>query len=194
MNQPFPILIAGPSGVGKSTIIKAVLERFRELRPFKTTTTRPPRAGGEDRYHFVSPEEFEQLIAEGKMLEWAKVHGNYYGAQKAHVQEILDQGKFPMPVNAVDVQGVRTYKKLFPNALTIFVTYESLEELPKRIRTTRPEATETEIATRLMSAQQEMAAAGEYEHIIVNREGHLQQTVEEVAGIISTKIQARRNS
>jgi len=185
----FPILIAGPSGVGKSTIIKDIRKRFPQIEGYKTTTTREPRPGQDDTYHFVSPAEFQRMIAAGEMLEWAKVHNNYYGAQKQHVQKILDQGKYPIPLNAVDVQGIRAYRRMFPNLLDIFITFESLEELPERIRTTRPNASEEEIATRMASAQEELAAILEYEHVVVNKNGELQETIDKVAGIITAAIQ-----
>ncbi|MBI2590053.1 guanylate kinase [Candidatus Berkelbacteria bacterium] len=184
MHAPVPILIAGPSGVGKSTIIQAIVDRFPQLALYKTTTTRDRRSSVDDKYYFVSENEFKSLIEAGRMLEWAKVHGHYYGAQKKHIQEILDHGKFPLPENAVDVQGVRTYRKVFPGLLAIFVAFESLEELPKRIRKTRPEATEEEISTRLASAQREMAAIIEYRHVVINHEGKLDKAIQEVAGII----------
>lgn len=189
--NPVPILIVGPSGVGKNAVIERLLTLFSNLEPYLTTTSRAPRPG-EDKYHFVSREQFQWMIERGEILEWAETHGNLYGVQQIHIQSVLDRGKFPIARNGIDVKGVPVYQQLFPGTLAIFLTFESLDQLAERIRTTRPETTEEEIATRLETARQEMEAVGHFEHVVVNREGRLDETVEEVSKIIEAKLGLRR--
>lgn len=186
--KPVPIIIAGPSGVGKSTIIKAIAAQIKEIETYKTITTRQPRASEEDRYIFVDANNFHELIKKGALIEWAEVHGNFYGAAKKDVLEIIDRGNFPMPVNAVDVQGVATYKKIFPGLVSIFISYGSLSELPARIRATRPDATDEDVQTRLISAQKEMEAARNFDYVVENPEERLDETIEKVRNIIVKKI------
>lgn len=184
MTHPVPILIVGPSGVGKSTIIGEIAKRYSQLEPFKTTTTRPPRHEADDRYHFVSREEFERMRNEGAFLEWTETHGNLYGTERQLIDDILARDKFPFPSNAIDVKGVRAYEQAFPGVLSIFIAYDSLDELPGRIRRTRPEATEEEISRRLETARHEMADMNHYQHVVYNHEGKIDQAVQEVARII----------
>jgi guanylate kinase len=184
-HKPVPILIAGPSGVGKSTIINRVAEVFPQLETFKTTTTRPPRHNSDDRYHFVSRDEFNLMIKNNEFLEWAEVHGNLYGAERKVVEDILAQGRYPLPINAVDIVGVRAYKKIFPSLLAIFIAYDSLDELPDRIRRTRPETTEEEIAKRMESAHKEMSVINEFDYVVYNHEGKIDEATNEVVRIIT---------
>ena len=186
--KPFPVIIAGPSGVGKSTIIRSIITEIPELKPFKTITTRPRRSNQEYRYSFINVDQFQGLIEKGELIEWAEVHGNFYGGLKKDVLEILNLGKFPIPINAVDVQGVKTYRQAFPNLLSIFISYGSLDELPDRIRATRPDATEEDIRTRMISAQKEMEAAKDFDFVVANPEGQLKQTLAKVRDIIKKRI------
>ncbi len=181
---PVPILIVGPSGVGKSTIIAEIARRYPQLEPFKTTTTRPPRDAADTRYHFVTRQEFERMRDAGEFLEWTETHGNLYGTERKLVDDILARGKYPFPSNAIDVKGVRAYEAAFPGVLSIFIAYDSLDELPARIRRTRPEATEEEITRRLETAKQEMADISHYQHVVYNHEGKVEQAENEVARII----------
>lgn len=189
MSKPVPILIVGPSGVGKNAIIDRIVPMFAELDFFKTTTSRPKRTPTEDKYHFVSREEFMRLVQSGQMLEWAENHGNLYGAQRRHVQELLDAGKYPVPMSAVDaVKGVPAYTRLFPGTLTIFIRYESLDQLANRLVGTRPEITPEEVQVRLTTAKEEMAVIDQFKHVVTNRQGQLPKTIEEVAQIIEHEL------
>lgn len=190
--KPVPILIVGPSGVGKNAVIERLLTLFPDLESYLTTTSRAPRPS-EDKYHFVSHEQFQAMIENREMLEWAETHGNLYGVQRAHIQSVLDRGRYPMARNGIDVKGVPTYQRLFPGTLAIFLTFESLDQLADRIRKTRPETSEEEIATRLETAKQEMEAVGQFAHVVVNREGRLDETVEEVSEIIERELRLERN-
>lgn len=193
MATPVPILIVGPSGVGKNTIIDRVVPKFAELEFYKTTTSRQQRSPSEDKYHFVDEAEFRRLIETGEMIEWAEVHGNRYGAQRQHIQAVLERGHYPVPVNAIDpVKGVPVYRQLFPGLLAIFIRYESLDELEQRLRRTRPDTSEAEITTRLTTARAEMATLDQYEHVVINREGKLDEAVAEVAQIIARQLGLQR--
>lgn len=185
---PVPVIICGPSGVGKNAVIDRILPMFAQLEPFKTTTSRPRRTPHDDKYHFVSRADFERLIDEGKLLEWEETHGNLYGTQRTHIETVLAAGKYPVPQSAVDVRGVASYTKVWPETLAIFLTFESLEDLPGRLRRTRPEATDKEIETRLDTARREMATVDQFEHVVANREGKLDETVEQVATIIEREL------
>ena len=184
LRNPIPIIIVGPSGVGKSTIIERIAALFPQVETFKTTTTRAPRHSADNRYHFVSREEFEQMIKDNEFLEWTETHGNLYGTERKIIDDIIDRGKFPLPSNAIDVVGVEAYKKKFPDLLAIFIAYDSLEELPRRIRRTRPEASEDEINKRLATAKEEMSAVTHFEYVVRNHEGKIDESVAAVANII----------
>ncbi|MBI4032374.1 hypothetical protein HY374_01580 [Candidatus Berkelbacteria bacterium] len=192
MVTPVPILIVGPSGVGKNAIIDRILPMFTELESYKTTTSRPKRTPTEDKYHFVSEAAFKRLIETGGMLEWTETHGHRYGVQRAHIQAVLDDGKYPIARNGIDVKGVPAYQQLFPGTLAIFITVESLDQLAQRIRRTRLGTPEMEIATRLATAREEMAALDQFTHVVVNQEGKLDDAVEEVAQIIERELGLQR--
>ena len=188
MSGPVPILIVGPSGVGKSTIIERIAAVFPQLERLKTTTTRPPRHSNDDRYHFVSRDEFERMAAQGEFLEWSETHGNLYGTERAVLDTILTAGKYPFPNNAIDIKGVEAYRKAFPDLVAIFIAYDSLEQLPDRIRKTRPETTEEEIARRMATAKEEMAAIDHFDHVVYNHEGKVDQATAEVIAIIENTL------
>lgn len=184
--KPTLIIIAGPSGVGKSTILESILPKFKEIKKLKTITTRPKRAGEGEKYYFTSEDDFKNLITSGDLIEWAQIHGHFYGAKKSEVEKMIKEGTYP--IAAIDVQGVRKYKKIFPDLLAIFISYDSLAELPKRLRSTRPDASEEEIQKRLTTAQGEMKAVNEYEHVVLNHEGQLNKTIDTVVGIIEKEL------
>lgn len=178
-----PIFIAGPSGVGKNAVIRRLLESSSDLEKLKTTTSRPRRSDDTgNEYFFVREEEFEQMIERGEVSEWAQIHGAYYGSRQRDLLDIIDKGK--RPIAALNLAGIKSYKKIFPNALSIFITYESLAKLPDRIRLNRPDLSEEEIKRRLHTAQKEMETVDQYDYVVINREGELDQTVEEITKII----------
>lgn len=161
------IVITGPSGVGKGTIVRSLLQRHPELCLSISTTTRKPRSGeieGVD-YYFTSREEFELAIAEGEFLEWAEYAGNYYGTPKTRVQKLLDCGK--LVLLEIELLGARAISDLFPDARRIFILPPSLTELEERIRK-RGKDSEAAIAKRLARAEAEIVAKEEFEIQIVN--------------------------
>jgi guanylate kinase len=161
------IVFTGPSGVGKGTLLHAILEKYPDLAISISATTRQPRPGEVNgkHYYFVSRDEFEAMIAAGELLEWAEYAGNYYGTPRTPVEEKIQLGKFV--ILEIELVGAREINKTFPNALRIFVLPPSLAELERRIRD-RGQDSEIAIARRLERAQIEIDAADEFDVQIVN--------------------------
>ncbi|MGN0734031.1 MAG: guanylate kinase [Emergencia sp.] len=159
-------IISGPSGTGKGTICKALLER-NDIDISISMTTRAPREGEIHgvSYYFATREEFEQTIAEGGFLEYADVFGNYYGTPKAMVVEKLEQGRDV--VLEIDVQGAINAKKVYPESVLIFILPPSLEELRARI-VGRGTETEDVISLRLSKALEEMSYIDKYDYYVIN--------------------------
>jgi guanylate kinase len=166
VTRAFPIVVSGPSGSGKTTLVDGLLDRVPGLRRSISTTTRAPRPGeiGGKSYLFVGEEDFEKL-KKGKLIEWAKVHGYFYGTPRDFVEETLESG-FDV-VLSVDVQGGRQVKKVFPDAVTIYILPPSYEVLEQRIRRRATDPAGT-IKTRLENAREELRALPEYEYVVVN--------------------------
>jgi guanylate kinase len=163
------IVVSGPSGAGKSTLIKASLESVPELAYSVSATTRGPRPGevdGKD-YIFLSREEFERWIEEGRFLEWAEYSGNLYGTPEQKVEELLEDGK--SVILEIELQGARLVRNKRPDAVMVFVRAPSLEETRRRLA---GRATETEEAleSRLATAVGEVAASAEFDHEVVNED------------------------
>lgn len=161
------IVLTGPSGVGKGTLLKKLLQRHPELYLSVSATTRAPRPGeieGEN-YHFVNRNKFETLIKTEELLEWAEYAGNYYGTPRSQVEEKINQGKWV--ILEIELEGARSIQKTFPSALRIFILPPSMEELEARIRG-RGQDSEEAIAKRLDQAKTEIAAADEFDLQIVN--------------------------
>jgi guanylate kinase len=162
------LILSGPSGAGKSTIIQRAEPRIGEFYFSISTTTRPPREGERDGvdYYFVSREEFEREIAAGEFLEYAKVHGNYYGTSLKPVREALEEGK--LVIFDIDVQGHRLARKRMGDLITsAFITPPSLAELERRLSGRSTDDPET-IRRRLENAREEIGALEEYDFLIVN--------------------------
>jgi guanylate kinase len=162
------IVVSGPSGSGKTSVSREVCRRLGEKAYFSiSTTTRPRREGEKDGvdYFFISKEEFEKGIERGEFIEWAEVHGNYYGTGKSQIEKGLKEGKIIFL--DIDVQGHRNLKKLFPRWLTsVFITTPNRQILIERLRL-RGEKEEI-IARRVENAREEMEAIKEYEFLIIN--------------------------
>lgn len=161
------IILSAPSGTGKTTIVKKIMPEVERLTFSISHTTRSPRAGEEDGvdYHFVSEEQFKELIAAGDFLEWAEVHGNYYGTSQQAAEEWLDQG-YDVFLD-IDVQGARQVRETAPEAISIFITPPSWPEQEKRLRERGTDDEET-IGLRLNNAKGEMVDIDEYDFVIVN--------------------------
>ncbi len=161
------IIIAAPSGAGKSSFVKKIIAELEDLRDTITYTTREMRRGeseGEP-YHFVSQEKFNQLIKEDFFVEWAQVHGNLYGTPLYQIEEAWEEGK--TVIMDVDVQGAKTFKSKYPEAATIFIIPPSIQELRRRVvdREGEPPA---DLELRMKNAEVEMAHADSFDHQLVN--------------------------
>jgi guanylate kinase len=161
------IILTGPSGVGKGTLLAALRAAHPEINLSISATTRAPRPGEADgvNYYFYDRERFEQAIAQGELLEWAEFAGNYYGTPSQPVQERIDRGE--SIILEIELLGARQVAKAFPNALKIFILPPSFEVLESRLRS-RGQDPEEAIARRLARAQAEIDAAGEFDLQIVN--------------------------
>jgi guanylate kinase len=184
------VVVSGPSGVGKD----AVLARLRPMIPSAhfavTATTRPRRSrerNGVD-YHFLTSEEYDRILAEDGFLEHAVVYGHGYGVPKAQVREALEGGQDV--IVRVDVQGAATIKRLVPGAVFIFLAPASLEELEERLRRRHTEA-DPDLRLRLDTARQEMARQEMFDHVVVNREGGLEEAVSRTLAIIAAEKQRK---
>jgi guanylate kinase len=162
-------ILSGPAGAGKGTLRKILFEELPGLSYSVSCTTRAKRPGeveGKD-YYFLSKMQFVNMIKEDAFLEWAEVHGNYYGTRKTDVDACIDLGCDI--VLEIDVQGSRQVKLVMPEAVRIFITVRSMDELENRLED-RGTETPDQMLVRLRNAAAEMKYAGEYEHIVINDE------------------------
>ncbi len=161
------IVVSGPSGAGKDTLIQAALEAIPELTLIASATTREPRKGevdGKD-HVFLSREEFERWTDEDRLLEWAEYSGNLYGTPKQSVQELLDSGR--SVILRIELQGARQVKERRPDAVMVFVRAPSLEETRRRLESRATETSES-VESRMATAVKEVAARDEFDYEIVN--------------------------
>jgi guanylate kinase len=160
-------VISAPSGAGKTTLIRQVLKRFPQLSYSISHTTRLPRNGethGQD-YFFITEQEFQSRISQEQWIEWAQVHGNYYGTSRAFVSEELKKGKHLLL--DIDVQGARQIMKFEPGVVSIFILPPSMDILRQRLEN-RGTDSPSVISQRMENAQWEMAQQSAYDHVIVN--------------------------
>jgi guanylate kinase len=185
-SRPLLVVLSGPSGVGKD----ALLTRMRELgRPFHyvvTATTRPKRAREKDGvdYHFLSQKEFQQMINDNQLLEWANVYGNYYGVPKNEITSALSKGVDA--VVKVDVQGAAAIKKILPHAVFIFLTSPSIEELEKRLKKRQSESS-ADLALRLEKAREEIKSLLLFDYVITCRQNKLDEVVSRIDAIVTAE-------
>ena len=180
---PLLIVISGPSGAGKDSVVQRMKERGFPFHFVVTATDRAPRHNeihGRD-YYFYTTAEFERMIDQEELLEHAWVYGQHKGIPKAHVREALASGQDV--VMRVDVQGAETVKGLLPPAITIFLVCESEEELVARLRERRTESEEN-LRKRLRTAHEEMAHIPDFDYVVVNRRDALDDAVDDVIAIM----------
>jgi len=184
--EPLLIVISGPSGVGKDSVIQRMKERKLPFHFVVTATTRPPRqdeVDGQD-YFFVSSDEFAEMIEKGELLEYAIVYNDYKGIPKEQVRQALASGVDV--VMRVDVQGAARIRELSPEALLIFLTTENEDEMVRRLKTRKSETPEG-INLRIATARQEMKRLHEFDYVVVNRECRLDEAVDSILAIIQAE-------
>ena len=187
--NPIIVVISGPSGVGKDVMITRMIESNRIGFHFTVTmTTRDSRPSEIDgvNHHFVTVDDFVNLIAGDDLLEWAQVYGNYYGVPKQQVRDALIAGNHV--ILRVDVQGAKRLSEIIPEALLIFITPPSLDVLKTHLQK-RGVDTETEMTKRLTAAKEEISQASLFDFTITNEEGRLDDTVNRVVEIIESESQ-----
>jgi guanylate kinase len=182
--RPFIIVVSGPSGVGKSTIVERVLERCDDISLSVSMTTRGPREGERNgvNYFFVTESEFARRRDAGELLEWATVHGNLYGTPSRYVDEQIDAGR--RVLLEIDVQGGMSVKKRRSGAVLVFLLPPSLEELERRLRG-RGTDDEAVVRRRLTGARWELGFYDAYDYLVVNNE--IEPCVHDVLGIIRSE-------
>lgn len=181
--HPLLVVISGPSGVGKDTVIQRMKERQLPFHFVVTATTRPPRAGerhGVD-YFFVSRDDFAEMIDHGELLEYALVYNDYKGIPKQQVRTALASGKDV--VMRVDVQGAATVRKLYPQALLIFLLPQDEGELADRLAARKTES-QDDLKLRIATARQEIKQVEMFDYAVVNRQFQLDETVDTIVAII----------
>jgi guanylate kinase len=182
-SSAFPVVISGPSGVGKTTLEKRVVAGDPLLRVSISTTTRPPRDGektGKD-YFFVKREVFEEMKSR-ELVEWAEVHGEYYGTPRRFIESEIEKGHDVL-LN-IDFQGGISVKKVFPKTVMIFILPPSFEDLRIRIRKRGSDET-LDLDTRLKNAREEIKASVNYDYFVINDD--LDAATAEILAIISAE-------
>lgn len=181
------VIITGPSGVGKDSVIEE-LQRQLHIQRVRTTTSRPQRP--HDRpYTHVRRDQFRRMIAQGKFVEWAKVYGQYYGTTRNALRRALRASGIAVLAN--DPQGARTMQRQYPEALTIFLKPPSLRSLASRLRQRKQDSPDA-IRRRLFAARKELRLAGLFATAIINRDGQLSAAVRQVRRFIHSAYQRRR--
>ena len=183
---PLLIVISGPSGIGKDTVVDGLKDRNLPFRFVITATSRPPRANevnGLD-YFFYTKEKFEDMVEEDEFLEHAWVYSDYKGVPKSQVQEALACGEDV--VMRLDVQGAETVHELYPDAVLIFLTASSKAEWLQRLRARRSES-EEELKVRIQTAKAEYETLKIFDYIVINKEDELDHTLDVIESIIQAE-------
>ena len=181
--QPLLVVISGPSGVGKDSLVATLLKRDPGLRRVVTATDRPRRPHETDGldYHFVLRAEFERLIADEELVEWAMVYGQYKGIPKWELERALGSGQDV--VVRVDIQGATTMRRLLPQAILVFLAAPSEAEMTRRLRE-RGGDSEEQVEARITTAREEMSHLVEFDYLVINHQGRLDEAVEQVEAIL----------
>lgn len=177
-------ILSAPSGAGKTTVVKRLLRAVPDLPLSVSYTTRPPRPGevqGED-YHFVSPERFQAMLAEGGFAEWAEVHGSLYGTPRSFLEKRVREGRDVLL--DIDVQGAKQLRRRYRDTVAIFLLPPSWRELKKRLSQRGTDRRE-EIARRLENARRELREVGSYDYCVINED--LRESVIALQAIVTAE-------
>jgi guanylate kinase len=189
--KPLLVVLSGPSGAGKDAVLNHMKASGYPARFITTNTTRPQRADEEDNvaYHFVSEKDFQRKIKNKELLEYANVYGNWYGVPREPIKKALEAGKDT--IVKVDVQGAATLKKLLPEAVFIFLTCPTTEELEARLRERQTES-ELDYDLRLKTAAEEMKQLHLFDYVVLNERNEIERAASAIAAIITAE-KCRRN-
>jgi len=186
LSSPLLIVLSGPSGVGKDAVLARMRALGYSLEYITTITTRQQRTKERNKvdYHFVSTEQFQEMITRNELLEWANVYGNWYGVPKQPVKQALGRGQDT--IVKVDVQGASTIKKILPQAVFIFLTPSSTEELIARLKQRHTESS-FNLALRIETAEEEIKQLPLFDYMVINRQGEIDLAVSDIASIITAE-------
>ena len=175
-------IVAAPSGAGKTTLVRMLLEQDGDIRLSVSSTTRAPRPGEQDgrEYRFVDVQEFLDRVSQGEFLEWAEVHGNYYGTSKRWIEAEMAAGRDVLL--EIDWQGAQQVRKVFPQAIGVFILPPSMTALKDRLSGRGTDSAET-IARRIAAARDEMRHVDEFDYVIINDD--LQQALDNLMSVVS---------
>ncbi|MBG7610182.1 MAG: guanylate kinase [Anaerolineae bacterium] len=182
-HEPLLIVISGPSGVGKDSVVQRMKKNGLPFHFVITATTRPPRTDeqhGID-YFFYSKSDFAEMIEQDELIEYAYVYNDYKGIPKTQVRAALDSGKDV--VMRLDVQGASTIKRLYPDVMSIFLTTDTEEELVDRLKSRKTESND-QLKLRIATARKEMQRVRDFDYVVINRDEQLDQTVAAIKAII----------
>ncbi|MFH1031593.1 MAG: guanylate kinase [Chloroflexota bacterium] len=184
--KPLLIVLSGPSGVGKDALISKLKKSAFPLSHITTVTTRAPRPNEKNNvdYHFISTELFQEMIRQGELLESANVYGNWYGVPREAVKQALDKGQDV--IIKVDIQGAATIKKIVPEAVLIFVTAPSIEEIKTRL-TSRHSEKPDELTRRLNMADKEIEQLHLFDYVVVNKADEIDRALVDIKAIITAE-------
>ncbi len=175
-------IVAAPSGAGKTTLVRLLLENDPGILLSISSTTRPPRPGEKNgrEYHFVNAADFVDRVSRGEFLEWAEVHGNYYGTAKPSVEAEMNAGRDILL--EIDWQGAQQVRQVFPQAIGMFILPPSIEALEDRLSSRGTDSAAT-IARRIAAAREEMRHADEFDYVIINDD--LQRALGDMISVVS---------
>lgn len=177
------LIISAPSGAGKTTICRKLLARRKDLHYSVSCTTRAPRPGEKNgkAYTFLTREEFKRKISHNEFLEWAMVHDEYYGTPRRYVEDVIKKGD--NVIMAIDVQGAMSIRRKHPSAILVFVLPPSLDALKSRLAARRD--AQDSVAKRLANSRGELAAAKDYDYVVVNDD--LEKAVDQIDAILTAE-------
>jgi len=184
-NSPKVFVVTGPSGVGKGTLIRGLLERMPELELSVSATTRDPRPGEENGvdYHFLTPQRFEERVAAGDFVEHARYSGNRYGTLRSELERRLADGAGV--VLEIEVEGARQVRRAMPDAVAVFIAPPSREALRARLVGRGTDSSE-QVDARLQTAERELEAQPEFAHVVVN--DRLEEAIDELVSIVRAEM------